>query len=125
MFKNEKTLEETPLDIGYSDHDMNAGYKPVGNKERSFRASMAKQSFSNNSPHLGAKVGVFGAMLTIVGTIIGGGIVGIPFATLKTGIWLVLVVHALNFVWGIYSVHLLLEAKNISGLASFSELGYY
>jgi amino acid permease len=74
---------------------------------------------------LGEKVGVFGAMLTIVGTIIGGGIVGIPYATLQTGIWLVLAVHALNFVWGIYSVHLLLEAKNISGLASFSELGFY
>lgn len=64
-------------------------------------------------------------MLTIVGTIIGGGIVGIPFATLQTGIWLVLIVHFLNFVWGIYSVSLLLEAKDISGLSSFSELGYY
>ena len=71
------------------------------------------------------KVGVFTAMLTIVGTIIGGGIVGIPFATLQTGVFLVLVVHALNFIWGIYSVHLLLEAKDISGLASFSELGFY
>jgi len=85
---------------------------------------MAKQSFVQPA-QLGEKVGVFGAMLTIVGTIIGGGIVGIPYATLQTGIWLVLIVHFLNFLMGIYSVHLLIEAKNISGLASFSELGFY
>lgn len=96
-----------------------------GSKDKSERASMAKKSFGHKDNELGAKVGVFSAMLTIVGTIIGGGIVGIPFATLQTGIWLVLVVHFLNFVWGIYSVHLLLEAKEISGLSSFSELGYY
>jgi amino acid permease len=94
------------------------------NKSKSQRSSMANKSFTH-PVELGGKVGVFGAMLTIVGTIIGGGIVGIPFATLQTGIWLVLVVHALNVMWGIYSVHLLLEAKNISGLASFSELGFY
>lgn len=94
------------------------------NKSKSDRASVTKASFAHDVK-LGEKVGVFGAMLTIVGTIIGGGIVGIPFATLQTGIWLVLAVHALNFVWGLYSVHLLLEAKNISGLASFSELGFY
>ena len=73
---------------------------------------------------LSDKVGVFGVLLTIVGTIIGGAIVGIPYATLKTGIWIMLGLHLLNFVWGVYSVYLLLEAKNISGLASFSELGY-
>ena len=96
-----------------------------GSHMKSFRSSMAKKSFSHPEAQLGEKVGVFTAMLTIVGTIIGGGIVGIPYASLQTGIWLVFAVHALNFVWGIYSVHLLLEAKNISGLASFSELGYY
>ena len=92
-------------------------------RRKSMRSSMAKQSFIHTE--LSGKVGVFGVLLTIVGTIIGGGIVGIPYATLKTGIWLMLGLHFLNFVWGIYSVHLLLEAKNISGLASFSELGYY
>lgn len=90
----------------------------------SHRSSIVKMSF-HHDVNLSEKVGVFGAMLTIVGTIIGGGIVGIPYATLQTGIWLVLVIHALNFIWGLYSVYLLLEAKNISGLASFSELGYY
>ena len=64
-------------------------------------------------------------MLTIIGTIVGGGIVGIPFSTLKIGIWLALVVHILNLVGGLYSVYLLLEAKDITGLASFSELGYF
>lgn len=96
----------------------------VQNVTQSGRASQIMQSFRHDV-ELSGKVGVFGAMLTIVGTIIGGGIVGIPFATLKTGIWLVLGVHGLNFIWGLYSVHLLLEAKNITGLASFSELGYY
>ena len=71
------------------------------------------------------KVNVFGGMLTIIGTIVGGGIVGIPFSTLKIGIWLAIIVHALNLIGGIYSVYLLLEAKDITGLASFSELGYF
>ena len=92
---------------------------------KSNRASLVHRSFSHREPQMKEKVGVFTAMLTIVGTIIGGGIVGIPYATLQTGVFLVLVVHALNFIWGIYSIHLLLEAKNISGLASFSELGFY
>jgi amino acid permease len=91
---------------------------------KSNRSSIAKKSFVQDV-QLGEKIGVFGVMLTLVGTIVGGGIVGIPYATLQTGIWLVLVVHACNFVWGIYSIHLLLEAKNMSGLASFSELGFY
>lgn len=102
----------------------NINHSEPNMKTRSLRSSIAKQSFVHDV-ELGHKVGVFGALLTVVGTIIGGGIVGIPFATLKTGIWIMLVLHFLNFVWGIYSVHLLLEAKNISGLSSFSELGYY
>jgi riboflavin synthase alpha subunit len=60
---------------------------------KSNRSSIAKQSFVQDV-QLGEKVGVFGVMLTLVGTIVGGGIVGIPYATLQTGIWLVLVVHA-------------------------------
>ena len=56
---------------------------------------MAKQSFIHTE--LSGKVGIFGVLLTIVGTIIGGGIVGIPYATLKTGIWLMLGLHLLNF----------------------------
>lgn len=126
MNSKDRKQQQLDTDIGHSHGDFdNDKHEHLAGTKKSNRASLAHQSFVEPPLQLGEKVGVFGAMLTIVGTIIGGGIVGIPFATLKTGIWLVLVVHALNFIWGLYSVHLLLEAKNISGLSSFSELGYY
>lgn len=63
------------------------------------------------------KVGVFVVFLTYVGTIIGGGVVGLPYAMTKTGFILGFVVNILNIMVGQYSCFLLLQAKNYSGLA--------
>ena len=60
-------------------------------------------------------MGVFPAMLTCIGIIIGGGIVGLPFALLESGLFLGLLLNLLNVFIGTYSCHLLLKAKNITG----------
>lgn len=70
------------------------------------------------------KVGVFTGALTLIGTIIGGGVVGLPYAVLKTGLIFGLILNVANAVGGIYAVKLLIRAKNITGLASYSELGF-
>jgi amino acid permease len=70
------------------------------------------------------KVGVFIGALTFIGTIIGGGVVGLPIAVLYTGLPLGIVLNLLNAIGAIYAVSLLIKAKNITGLASYSELGY-
>jgi len=71
------------------------------------------------------KVTVFVAMLTYVGTIIGGGVVGLPIAFYYTGIAFGIIMNLLCALGSVYSVYLLIRAKNITGLSSYSELGYY
>ena len=93
-------------------------------KQKSKDSHKTYETFKHNV-QLSGKLGVFGTTIIIISNIIGGGIVGIPFATLTAGFWIMLVIHLLNVVFGVFSVYLLLEARAISGLASFSELGYY
>jgi amino acid permease len=64
-------------------------------------------------------------MLTYVGTIIGGGVVGLPIAFYYTGIAFGIIMNLLCALGSVYSVYLLIRAKNITGLSSYSELGYY
>jgi len=59
------------------------------------------------------------------GGIVGGGIAGMPFATARTGIWMGLSIHLLNVLSGVYSVHLLMNAKNFTHVSSFSQIGYF
>lgn len=44
------------------------------------------------------KVGVFVVILAIVGSIVGGGVVSMPYATLQTGIWLSLGINIYNYI---------------------------
>ena len=100
-------------------------FSRCGIKTNTDISAIIQKSFVQSQTVSSNKVGIFGVMLTLIGTIVGGGVVGIPFATLKTGIWLGLAIHLFNFIGGIYSVHLLLETKNFTGLASFSEVGFF
>jgi hypothetical protein len=45
--------------------------------------------------------------------------------TLQSGIVLGAILNLINIVLNIYSVYLLLDAEKMTGLSSFSELGYY
>jgi len=64
------------------------------------------------------------AVLTFVGTIIGGGVVGIPLAFYYTGIPFGLIMNCLCAFGSIYAVWILTRAKNIMDLSSYSEFGY-
>lgn len=70
------------------------------------------------------KIGVFVAVLTFIGTIIGGGVVGLPKVFYFTGITFGIIMNVLCALGSIYAVNLLIKAKNITGLTSYSELGY-
>lgn len=93
-------------------------------KQKSKISNLTYDTFMHNL-QLSGKLGVFGTTIIIISNIIGGGIVGVPFATLTAGLWLMLIIHFLNLICGVFSVYMLLEARAISGLASFSELGFY
>jgi amino acid permease len=54
------------------------------------------------------KVSVFVGALTFIGTIIGGGVVGLPIAMLKTGLVFGIILNVLNAVGSIYAVSLLI-----------------
>jgi len=49
------------------------------------------------------KVGVFVVILAIVGSIVGGGVVSMPYATLQTGIGFGLLINVYNYICGVYS----------------------
>ncbi|CAI2366477.1 unnamed protein product [Moneuplotes crassus] len=70
-------------------------------------------------------VSVFFCMLTLISTRIGGGIIGLPFASQKMGFMMSLLLQLLYIPLGFFSCWLLLEARTITGRASFSDLGIY
>jgi amino acid permease len=70
------------------------------------------------------KISVFVAVLTFIGTIIGGGVVGIPTVFKFTGIIFGIVMNLACALGSIYAVWLLIQVKNMTGLSSYSELGY-
>ena len=70
-------------------------------------------------------VGVFFWMLTLIGTRIGGGIVGIPYASQQIGfitsLWIQIV-----YSWvAVFSSFLLLKVREITGESSLSNIGFF
>lgn len=66
-------------------------------KQKSKVSNLTYDTFMHNV-QLSGKLGVFGTTIIIISNIIGGGIVGVPFATLTAGLWLMLVIHFLNLI---------------------------
>ena len=63
------------------------------------------------------KVGVFLGSLTLIGTIIGGGVVSLPHSLRKLGLIFGVVANILNAMAAYFAVLLLIKAKNITGHA--------
>jgi len=70
-------------------------------------------------------IGVFFCMLTLISTRIGGGVIGQPWASKEMGFTMSLLLQIAYIPLGFFSSWLLLQAKSITGRASFSDLGIY
>ena len=70
-------------------------------------------------------IGIFFCMLTLISTRIGGGLVGVPYATDILGYFFSVGFHIVYIPVGILSCWMLLKAKDLSGRASLSDLGIY
>ena len=68
---------------------------------------------------------VFGGSLAILSTIVGGGVVGLPYSFYHTGIPVGIMMNILFAIMTLYSCILYIKAKDLVGnLASFSEIGF-
>ena len=76
-------------------------------------------------PVKAAGVGVFVWMLTLIGTRMGGGIVGLPYATQQLGFVTTLWIHIVFSIMATFSIWLLLKVREVTGESSFSNIGYY
>jgi len=79
------------------------------------------KEMNSNDKH---KIGLFVASLTFIGTIIGGGVVGLPLTFYYTGIPFGITMNLVCAFGSLYAVWLLIRARNITGLESYSELGF-
>ena len=69
-------------------------------------------------------VGVFVWMLTLIGTRMGGGIVGIPYATQQIGFLTALCFQIVYSIMAVFAIFLLLKVREITGDTSLSSIGY-
>ena len=69
---------------------------------------------------------LFGAVLTIISTIVGGGIVGLPYAFLELGLWISIGSMVLVAIQTLNSIWIYLKAKDLipAKPESLYELGY-
>jgi hypothetical protein len=70
-------------------------------------------------------VGVLFMMLTLIGTRLAGGVVGVPMTTLKLGYVTALCIHIGIVPIGIFSINLLLSVYKMTGRSSLSDIGLY
>ena len=70
-------------------------------------------------------VSVLFMMLTLIGTRLAGGVVGVPIATLKVGYVFALCLHVILMPIGIFSINLLLSVYKMTGRSSLSDIGLY
>ena len=70
-------------------------------------------------------VGVHMMVCTLLATRIGTGIVGVPYATLQVGFLFSLVFQIMYIPVSVFAIWLFLQAKNMTGKGSISELGIY
>lgn len=80
---------------------------------------------STHTLHKSEGLGYFTASLALVSTMIGAGIVGVPYGYQKTGFGLGFIINIVLMVLTCFSCYLYLKCKDLTGgLDSFSEIGY-
>ncbi|CAI2364604.1 unnamed protein product [Moneuplotes crassus] len=76
-------------------------------------------------PQKAAGIGIFMCTLTLLGTRLGGGIVGIPGANKTIGYVTFQCMMTVYAFMGMFSIWLLLRVREITGKASYPDLGIY
>lgn len=79
----------------------------------------------HHGPEANKKISSFTAVLTLMNTIIGGGIIALPNVMKNFGIILGLIIYFLVYVLTIFSCLLLLRAKNNSKKTDYGSIGIY
>ena len=72
-----------------------------------------------------AGVGVFMCMITLVGTRLGAGVVGVPYATQQVGFPLAFSFEIAYPITAIFTLYLLLKVREMTGETSLTNIGYY
>lgn len=67
---------------------------------------------------------MFGVAISIVSTIIGGGIVSVPYAMTAAGLLNGVIINVVILSLVMFTTHLYLKARDILGYDSISELSY-
>lgn len=67
---------------------------------------------------------LFGGVLTMLAIMIGSGVIGIPYAAYKLGLFLGVGVLYLAIIMALQSVDLLFESSRLTGCKSLSEIGF-
>ena len=70
-------------------------------------------------------VGVFFCIITLIGTKLGAGIIGLPYAVSKIGYTTAALFQFFYMILGIFSVYLLLRVREITGLSTLSDIGFF
>lgn len=79
----------------------------------------------HHGPDTDKKIGSFTAILTLMNTIIGGGIIALPNVMRNFGIVLGLIIYFLVYVLTLFSCLLLLRAKNNSKKTDYGSIGIH
>lgn len=95
--------------------------EPIDSEQDS-PSAVTKDTESVTSPQ---GVSVVFMMLTLVGTRLAGGIVGVPISTLTVGYVFALFFQVLLVPLGAFSVNLLLSVREMTGRSSLSDIGFY
>lgn len=107
MSKN--TVEKSIL---LSDNNSKSGYDGTDNPYLQFIAETEAKPRKAESD---GNLTLFGGAMAFVSTIIGGGIVGLPYSFYHAGIPMALILNFVFMLLTIYSCYLVLEARNMVG----------
>lgn len=70
------------------------------------------------------KSDMYTATLNSINTLVGSGLLVLPFALYHSGLILGTITIILTLVFGLYSTGLLIQCKNIAGVDSYSAIGH-
>lgn len=87
-------------------------------EEATEATSLLKQPTADAAPAVGAQAGFWGSVLNLVNTVVGGGVLSLPFAFYASGVVMGVIFLYLVLGLSIYSMLLLIACARLSGLGN-------